>query len=270
MKKIGQIAIISGSGKFPLFLAKAAKSSGIRVVTLAIASSAEKEIENISDKNYWVQLGQGKKILDILKQEKIEYAVMAGKVNKTTIIKQSIRLDEEAKQILRRIKDKKDDTILSAIAGRLGDFGIKLIDSTLFLKNFMSGKGTLTRKRPDKKQQQDISFGLSIAKKMGSLDIGQSVIVKDKAVIAVEAIEGTDEAIARSGKLAGTGIVVVKVSKPLQDMRFDVPTVGLETLRTMKLSGASVLALEAGKVLMLEKTDMINEADKMGICIIGV
>jgi UDP-2,3-diacylglucosamine hydrolase len=270
MKKIGQIAIISGSGKFPLFLAKAAKSNNIRVVTLAIISSAEKEIEKISDKNYWVELGKGKKLIEILKQEKIEYAVMAGKVNKTTIISQSIRLDEEAKKILQRIKDKKDDTILSAVAGRLEDFGIKLIDSTVFLKNFMSGKGALTRMRPDKKQQQDISFGLPIAKKMGGLDIGQSVIVKDKAVIAIEAIEGTDEAIIRAGKLAGSGTVVIKVSKPSQDMRFDVPTVGFETLKIMKLSGASVLALEAGKVLMLEKSDMIKEADKMGICITGI
>jgi UDP-2,3-diacylglucosamine hydrolase len=124
--------------------------------------------------------------------------------------------------------------------------------------------------RPDKKQQQDISFGLPIAKKMGGLDIGQSVIVKDKAVIAIEAIEGTDEAIIRAGKLAGSGTVVIKVSKPSQDMRFDVPTVGFETLKIMKLSGASVLALEAGKVLMLEKSDMIKEADKMGICITGI
>ena len=270
MNKIESIAIIAGSGKFPLFLAKAAKSNNTRVVTLAIISSAEKNIEKISDKNYWIELGQGKKLIDILQKEDIKYAVMAGKVNKATIIRQSVRLDEEAKNILKRIKDKKDDTILSAIAGRLENFGIRLIDSTLFLKNFMSEKGLLTRKKPDKKQQQDISFGFSIAKQMGSLDIGQSVIVKDKAVIAVEAIEGTDEAIIRAGKLVGKGTVIVKVSKPSQDMRFDVPAVGLETLNMMKLSGAAVLALEAGKVIMLEKEAMIKEADKMGVCIIGV
>ncbi len=270
MNKISEIAIIAGSGKFPFLLAKAAKSNGIRVIILAITSSAEKGIEKIADKTYWVELGQGKKLIEILGKEKIEYAVMAGKVNKSTIIKQSIRLDEEAKNILQRIKDKKDDTMLSAIADRLKDFDIELIDSTLFLKNFMSGKGPLTKKKPDQKQQQDIQFGFSIAKNMGALDIGQSIIIKDKAVIAVEAIEGTDEAIIRAGGLVGKGTVIVKVSKPSQDMRFDVPTVGLETLKAIKLSGASVLALESGKVLMLEKEDMIKEADKMGICITGI
>ena len=270
MNRMGKIAIIAGSGKFPLFLAKVAKSNDIRVIILAIISSAEKDIEKIADKTYWVELGQGKKLIEILQKENIEYAVMAGKVNKSTIIKQSIKLDEEAKNILQRIKDKKDDTILSAIADRLNNFGVELIDSTLFLKNFMSGKGPLTKKRPDRKQQQDIEFGVSIAKNMGSLDIGQSVMIKDKAVIAVEAIEGTDEAIIRAGQLAGKGIVIVKVSKPHQDMRFDVPTVGLETLKAIKLSGASVLALEAGRVLMLEKEDMRKEANKMAICVIGV
>ncbi|TSA57451.1 LpxI family protein [bacterium] len=270
MYKIDQIAIIAGSGKFPLLIAKAAKSNNIRVIVLAIVSSAEKGIEQVCDKTYWVELGRGKKLIEILLKERIKYAVMAGKVNKSTIIRQSVRLDDEAKSILKRIKNKKDDTILSAVADRLEDFDVELIDSTLFLKNFMSGKGPLTKKRPSRKQQQDIQFGFSIAKNMGGLDIGQCVIIKDKAVIAVEAIEGTDEAIIRAGKLVGDGTVIVKVAKPSQDMRFDVPIVGLDTLKTIKLSGASVLALESGKVLMMEKEDMIQQADKMGICIIGV
>jgi UDP-2,3-diacylglucosamine hydrolase len=270
MKNIKRIALIAGSGKFPLFLARAAMSNDIEVVALAIISSCEKEIEKVSDKTYWVELGQGRKLINILQEEKIQYAVMAGKVNKTTIIKQSVRLDEEAKGILRGIKNKKDDTILAAVAGRLNDFNIKLMDSTLFLRNFMADKGALSKKRPDKREQEDIKFGFSIAKAMGSLDIGQSVIVKDKAVIAVEAIEGTDEAILRAGRLAGRGTVIVKTSKPAQDMRFDVPTLGLETLEAIRVSGASVLAVESGKVLMLEKEAMIQKADKAGLCIIGI
>jgi UDP-2,3-diacylglucosamine hydrolase len=270
MNKIEQIAIIAGSGKFPLFLARAAMSNSIKVIALAITSSADKTIEKIADKTYWVKLGQGKKLIEILKKEDIKYAVMAGKINKATIIRHSIRLDEEARNILKRIKDKKDGTILLAIADRLKGLGIELIDSTLFLKNFMSGKGSFTKKKPDRKQQQDIAFGFSIAKRISGLDIGQSVIIKDKSVIAVEAIEGTDKAVIRAGQIAGRGTVIVKVSKPSQDMRFDVPTVGLGTLKAIKLSGASVLALEAGEVLMLEKEDMIKEADKMGICIAGI
>ncbi|MDD5505014.1 MAG: UDP-2,3-diacylglucosamine diphosphatase LpxI [Candidatus Omnitrophica bacterium] len=270
MTNLRQIAIIAGSGKFPLLVAKAAKSNNLKVITLSIISSADKKMEVVGDKNYWIELGQGKQLLDIMKKEGVTHAVMAGKINKSTIIRQSVRLDQEAKNILSRVRDKKDDTILSAVAGRLRDFNIELLDSTLFLKGFMSERGTMTRKPLSKIHLQDIRFGLSIAKNMGSLDIGQSVIIKDRAVIAVEAIEGTDEAIKRAGQLVGEGCVVVKVSKPAQDMRFDVPVVGLETIKAMKFSGASVLALEAGKVLMLEKSDMIQEAEKIGLSIVGV
>jgi UDP-2,3-diacylglucosamine hydrolase len=270
MKNIKRIAVIAGSGKFPLFLLKAARSNNIETITLAIISSADKIIEKISDKVYWIEIGQGKRLIDILKKEHIQYAVMAGKINKTTIIRQAIMLDHEAKSVLKNIKDKKDDTILCAIAGRLKDFDIELMDSTIFLKNFMADKGPLTKARPSNAQRQDIKFGFEIAKEMGRLDIGQSVIIKDKAVIAIEAIEGTDEAIIRAGKLAGKGSVVVKVSKPGQDMRFDVPVVGCETLQSIKQSGAVVLAIEAGKVLMLEKEEMIRQAEQMRICIIGV
>jgi UDP-2,3-diacylglucosamine hydrolase len=270
MKTIDRIALIAGSGQFPLALLKAAQSNSVEVITISILSSAEKEIERISKKNYWIQLGQAKELIGILQKEGLKYAVMAGKVNKAAVIKQSLMLDEEAKNVLRRIRDKKDDTILSAIANRLNDFGIELIDSTMFMGNFMAKKGVLTKKKPDMKQRQDIEFGFKIAKQMGSLDIGQSVIVKDKAVIAVEAIEGTDAAIIRAGLLAGKGAVIVKTAKPNQDLRFDVPVVGYETLQSAQRARAGVLAVEAGKVLMLQKEDMIEYANRAGICITGV
>ncbi|MFA5350019.1 MAG: UDP-2,3-diacylglucosamine diphosphatase LpxI [Candidatus Omnitrophota bacterium] len=265
-----KIAIIAGSGKFPLLAAKSAKSNNLKVITLSIISCADKGIEALSDKNYWIELGQGQRLLDIMKQESVTHAIMAGKVNKSVIIRQGIKLDREARAILSRVRDKKDDTILSAVTGRLKEAGIEFLDSTVFLKGFMSGKGVLTKKAPDKRCLQDIKFGFPIAKEMGSLDIGQSVIVKDKSGIAVGAIEGTDEAIKRAGQLAGRGGVVIKVSKPNQDMRFDVPVVGLKTVDAMRLSGASVLAMEAGKVLMLEKADMIQAANKIKLSIVGV
>ncbi len=270
MEKMRRIALIAGSGKFPMLLAQAAKDNGVDVIAIAINSAADKKIEKIVDKIYWVNIGQAKKLIDILLKEEIRYAVMAGKVNKAVIIKQALTLDREARGLLKRIADKKDDTILLSVANRLKDFGVELIDSTLFLKDLMPGKGVLTKRRPTKQELEDIKFGFSIAKEMGLLDIGQSVIVKQKAVIAVEAIEGTDEAIKRAGLLAGKETVVIKVSKPKQDMRFDVPVIGLETLKALKEAGSSVLAIEAGKVLVLDKESLISKADNAGLSIIAI
>ena len=270
MKEMHRIALIAGSGKFPLFLAQAAKTNGVEVIAIAINSAADKEIEKIADKVYWVNLGQAKKLIDIFSKEKIEYAIMAGKINKTVIIKQAFSLDKEARSLLKKISDKRDDTILSAVAERFKDLGVELIDSTFFLKNFMPGKGVLTKRKPNKQELEDISFGFSIAKEMGALDIGQSVVVKQRAVIAVEAIEGTDEAIRRAGRLVGKGIVAVKVAKPKQDMRFDVPVIGVETIKVLKEVGASVLAIEAGKVLVLEQENVVRKAGESGLSIIAV
>lgn len=270
MRKISRIALISGSGRFPLFLARAARANGIEVIAMAIKSAADKQIAGVADKVYWVDIGQAKRLIELFAREKIKYAVMAGKVNKAAVIRQALRLDEEAKSLFKKLRNRKDDTILSAIASRFKDFGITLIDSTLFLKDLMPQKGLLTGKRPGKRESADIKFGFSIAKDMGELDIGQSVAVKDKAVIAVEAIEGTDEAIRRAGKLAGEGVVVVKVAKPKQDMRFDVPTVGLETIKALREAKASVLAIEAEKVLVLDRDEMINKADRADISVVAV
>jgi len=270
MDKIDRIGLIAGSGRFPIFVAEAAKANNVALIAIALESESEKKIEDIADKTYWVRIGEAKKIIDTLKSENIRYAIMAGKVNKSTLIKNALRLDEEAKRVLKNIMDKKDDTILSAIANRLKDFNIELMDSTLFLKEMMPSRGALTKRKPDKRELEDIDFGFKIAKDMGSLDIGQSVIVKDKAVISVEAIEGTDAAIRRAGELAGKGAVVVKVSKPKQDMRFDVPVVGLHTIDSLKAAKASVLAIEADKVLVLDKESVIREAEKAGLSIVAV
>jgi len=270
MSEIKRIALIAGNGKFPLFFAKAAKTNGVEVVSIALLSEADKSIEGVSDRTYWVNLGEAKKVIDILKQEGIRHAVMAGKVNKLTIIKESMRLDEEAKKIVSGVIDRKDDTLLGAVGKRLKDFGIELLDSTLFLKNMMPSKGVLTKKRPSREESDDIELGYKIAKEIGSLDIGQSVAIKKKAVIAVEAIEGTDEMIKRAGQLVGDGLIVVKVSKPDQDMRFDVPVVGVTTIESLKTARASVLAIEADKVLLLEKEEVVNMADRYRISIIAV
>lgn len=270
MERIERIALIAGSGKFPLFLANAARANGVQVIAIAVNSESDKEIEKAASKVYWLNLGNGSKLIDILKKEKIRYAIMAGAITKTTLFRESLRFDEEAKGLLRRVIDRRDDTLLSTVANRLKDFGVELIDSTTFVKGMMPAKGILTKKRPSPEELEDVDFGYKIAKEVGGLDIGQSVVVKKKAVIAVEAIEGTDEAIKRAGRLAGERTVVVKVSKPNQDMRFDIPVVGLTTIESLKEARASVLAIEAEKVLVLEKDEVVKEADKAGISIIAV
>jgi len=265
-----KIALIAGSGNFPLFVAKAAKSNNVDIVAIAVNSEADKKIEEIASKTYWIDLGQAKRLLAILKEEKIKKAIMAGKISKMTIVKESLRLDEEAKKVVSGVLNRKDDTLLLAVANRLKLSGVDLLDSTTFVKDIMPKKGILTKQKPTKAELDDIKFGFDIAKEMGRIDIGQSVVVKNKAVIAVEAIEGTDEAIKRAGELAGARTVVIKVSKPNQDMRFDVPVVGLKTIEALKNAGSSVLAIEAGKVLMLEKEQVVEEADNASISIVAV
>jgi len=270
MKKIDRIGLIAGSGKFPIFLSEAAKANGVEVIAIALNSETDAAIEKAANKVYWQNLGQSKKLIDTLKAEGIKHAIMAGKISKTTIIRESLRLDKEARSLLSRVVDRRDDTLLLAVAKRLKEFDIELIDSTTFTKFMMPPKSVLTRNKPSKEQSEDIAFGFKIAKEMGRLDIGQAIAVKRKAVIAVEAIEGTDKMIERSGRLAGSGTVIVKVSKPSQDMRFDVPAIGLTTIESLKKAGSSVLAIEAEKVLVLEKEELIKEANRIGLSVVAV
>ncbi len=269
VKDIKRIGLITGNGKFPVFICRAAKGQNIGIVVIAVKDEIDSDLSRYVDKIYRIELGQGKKLLEILKKENLKYAIMAGKIKKTTIFKQTFKMDEVTRNVLRSAIDRGDDTILKAIADRLKKEGIQLLDSTRFLKSIMAKRGIYTRGNPNRSQREDIDFGFKIAKAVGGLDIGQTVIIKKKAVIAVEAIEGTDEAIIRAGGLS-PGCVVVKTSKPEQDMRFDVPTVGLNTIESMKKAAACVLAIEAEKTLILEKDAMIKEANKAGICIIAV
>ncbi len=266
---VNRIGLISGNGKFPFFLCDIAKRQNIDTVIIAINGETEPKIANIKDKLYWIELGQGKRLIDILKKENLAYVIIGGKIKKTTILKQTFKMDEVARSIFKNIIDRRDNTIFKAIENKLKGEGITLLDPSQLLGNLLAKKGVYTKKDLTLPQKEDIAFGFKLAKAIGGLDIGQTVVVKDKSIIAVEAIEGTDEAILRAGTLSPE-TVVVKVSKPDQDMRFDIPTVGLHTIISMKKAGASVLAVEAEKTLMLEKEAMIKEADSSGICIVAV
>lgn len=265
-KKIG---IIAGAGELPIALANEARAQGYSVFAVALEPLAESGISEYVDGIAWVNVGKFGKLIDALKKHGVREAVMAGKVSKTLLYKSRITPDLKAMKLLFSLKDRKDDSILLAITEELDREGIRLLDITRFSSSLLAAEGVYTERRPTDAEWKDIGFGWRIAKEIGRLDIGQTVVVKNLAVMAVEAIEGTDEAILRGGGLAKEGAVVIKVSKPEQDMRFDVPAVGLQTLNAMQVVGAKVLAVEKDKCLILNKTSLIEKANSAKISVLG-
>jgi DUF1009 family protein len=262
------LGLVVGQGHLPAIIADNARGRGYRVVALALEGLAEKTIEKHADLTGWFNVGKASSIIKFLKKNGVREAVLAGKVPKTVIFG-NIKPDLRAVSVLLKLKDKKDDSILDAVAGEFEKEGIRLLDMKEFCDSLLTPEGKLTKKGPSRSEKKDIEFGFDMAKEIGRLDIGQTVIVKDRAVIAVEAIEGTDGAIKRGGKLAKEA-VVVKVSRPGQDMRFDVPVVGAGTLKVMVDSGIRVLALEAHKSILMDRDDFLEKANGAGITIMGV
>ena len=257
-------------GELPVIIAKDARERGYKVITVALETLASPEMDSVSDEIRWVNPGKFGELIDILKKHQIKEAIMAGKVPKSLLYKSKITPDLRAVKLLFSIKDKSDDAILNAITKELAGEGIEIIDTTKFSHHLLTPVGCLTRKKPDEEQWKDIEFGWKIAREIGKLDIGQTVVIKGKAVMAIEAIEGTDEAILRGGKWAGDGAVVVKVSKPQQDMRMDVPAVGPDTLKSMEKVNAKVLALEAHRSMIVDRETVIRVAESAGIVIVGI
>lgn len=263
------VGIIAGNGVFPLVTAREIQRQQRPVVICAITGEASPDIASLSPICKWVKLGELGKVIRFFKENQVKQAVFAGKVEKISLFSGKVLPDLEMIKVLSSVRNWKDDSLLSAVVNKLEEHGIEVMDSTTFIKPSLAAEGILTRQAPNKKEFEDIEFGWNIARAMGDLDIGQTIIVKSKAVIAVEAIEGTDAAIRRGGELCKEGAVVIKVAKPKQDMRFDVPAVGMNTLEAMKAVSARVLAVEAGKTILLEKDRLIQAADEAGIVIIG-
>jgi UDP-2,3-diacylglucosamine hydrolase len=266
MKKLG---LICGSGELPFAVAQEARSKGHYVFAIGLEPVAEKALASAVDEIKWISVGKLGSVIDALKKAGIKEAVMAGKVPKSLLYKSKITPDLRAVKVLFSLKDRSDDAILLAVAKELEKDGITLLNTTDFSSRLLTPEGTLTKGVPSDDEWKDIAFGFKMAKEMGRLDIGQTVVVKNQAVMAVEAIEGTDEAIRRGGSLAGHGAVVIKVSKPQQDLRFDVPVVGMDTLRAMIEVKARVLALEADKSILLNREELLMKADKSKISIVG-
>ncbi len=266
VKKIG---LIAGNGKFPLMFARAAVDRGLEVVAVAIKKDTSPWIVPLVKKVYWLSLKDYGRMFDIFKAEGIAKVIMAGQVSPRNLFYKDVG-DDTLKRLLAAVRDKRPDTIFSAVADMLADHGIELIDSTLFLDRFLPGEGVMTRTQPDERMWQDIRLGFEMAKRVAGLDIGQTLIVNDGAIVAVEAIEGTDAAIRRAGRVSDGGIVVVKVSKPNQDMRFDIPVVGPRTIRHLARVRGRCLAIEAGKTLMIDRPECVARADRNGIVIVAL
>lgn len=267
-KKLG---LIAGMGELPKAVASEAKRKGYNVAAIALQPPADESLRPIADEFHKISLGRFGGLMTLLKKRSITDVVLAGKVPKDLLYKNKSHMipDMKAVKMLFSLKNKADDTIMKAIVKEIEDIGIKVHKTTDFTKDILVPEGVMTRKKPSKSDMRDIEFGWDIAKKIGQMDIGQTVVIKDMAVMALEAIEGTDDAIKRGGKLAGNDAVVIKVSKPRQDMRFDVPVAGLDTLRSMKKAGARALALETGKCIIVDKTNFIKKANEYGIVVLG-
>ncbi len=242
---------------------------GYAVTAVGLEPLADRSLAGSVDEIHWINVGKLAAIIETLKKAGVSEAVMAGKVPKSLLYKGRITPDLRAIKVLLCLRDRKDDSILLAITRELEKDGIALLKTTDFTSRLLTPEGILTKKSPSEEEWKDIAFGWQVAKEIGKLDIGQTVVVKNRAVMSVEAIEGTDEAIRRGGAYAVEGAVVVKVSKPKQDMRFDVPVVGSDTLRTMIEVKARVLAVEAKKSILLDREQIIADAQKARITIVG-
>jgi DUF1009 family protein len=263
------IGLIAGNGAFPILLAQEAKKRGDRVVAVALKEEADPAIEQHADEVAWLSIGQLGKIIDFFKDHQVTDAVMAGQVKHTQLFRNIIP-DLRAAKILARAADKKAESLLSRVVQEFEQEGIRFLSSATYLEHWLCPEGILTARSLSPAQEADVVFGLPLARLIAAEDIGQTIVVKDKTVIAVEAMEGTDACIRRAGEIAGPGCVVIKVARPRQDLRFDIPVVGLRTLQSVAQSGARVLALEAGKTLLLDKEALIKEANAAQLTLTGV
>jgi len=259
--------LIAGNGDFPFLVLEGARSRGIEMAVIAIKEEASPALEKSAKRLHWVGLGELSRAIELLHSEGVKRAVMAGQVKHNKIFS-SIRPDWRLAKLLFSLKNKNTDALIGAVAKVLEDEGIELVNSTEFLGELLPKTGVLTKRSPDEAERGDIAYGRDIACQIAGLDLGQTVVIRDRACVAIEAMEGTDETIERAGRIAGgQRLVVVKVSKPKQDMRFDVPVVGRKTIDVMKRANATALAIDAGRTLLFERDDLIRAADEAGIAI---
>ncbi|MBF0253031.1 MAG: UDP-2,3-diacylglucosamine diphosphatase LpxI [Candidatus Omnitrophica bacterium] len=266
MSKIG---IAAGGGSLPVECAKKAKEKGYEVIIIAVEGEASKELEKYADKIYWIKFGQFAKLIYLIVKERLNKLILIGKISRTTIHKKT-KYDPAGNELFNKAKDKKDYSILKQATKYLAKVGTEVIDPSEFLSHLLVSKGNLTKKSYEKEFMEEIEFGIDVAKKSAAMDIGQTVIVKDKAIVAVEAMEGTDNVIKRAYEVAGEGCIMIKVARPEQDMRWDVPTVGIKTIELLKENKFKALAVEAGKMYVMDQSELIKYAEENNIIVVGI
>ncbi|MDQ0203088.1 LpxI family protein [Pectinatus haikarae] len=265
------VGLLAGEGRLPVEFASAAKSAGMKVFAVGLLASSDEALEKASECFVRINVAKLDEIIKFFKDNNINKVTMLGKVTKKLLFNgQHEQIDDRMMKLIMSLKDRNDDTLMLAFVRELAAEGIETVDQTALLKLLMPKAGILSACKPTESESDDIKFGFLTAKKLGELDIGQTVVIKDKAIMALEAIEGTDACILRGGTLAGGGAVVVKTAKPQQDDRFDVPTVGIRTIESMIASDAKVLAVESGKTIIVDREKFLSVANDNGIVVVAI
>ncbi|MFN8392250.1 MAG: UDP-2,3-diacylglucosamine diphosphatase LpxI [Bdellovibrionota bacterium] len=262
------IGVIAGNGPFPIHFAKEARKHGRSIVAVAHRGETLPELSGHVDCLEWIKVGQLGRMIDVFKQARVSEVAMAGGINRVRLFG-GVKLDARGAALMYRLRSTKDDVIMRGIAEELESEGIRVVSCTMYLHECLVSEGVLTKSAPTDDEQTDIRIGIEALKAMSAQDIGQLVVVREGVIVAVEAVEGSDQTILRGGELGGPGTVVVKFAKPTQDMRFDVPTVGERTIETMSKAKARVLALETGRCLIIDREKVVAEAARRGIAIVG-
>ena len=265
-----RIGLVAGAGELPVAFARNAKARGDTVVVLALKGVTSEELSKYAEKVHWFEWGDLKKAMLLAVTERLRKIALLGKIKKEILFKDSDKLDEESKDIVRKAGGKKDYAILKGIANLVKTIGIEIIDPTPYLEELIPVKGVLTKRAPTKAEKEDIEYGRQVASDLAKFDIGQTVVIKDRTVIALEAAEGTDETVVRAGKLAGGGFTVVKMARPDQDARFDIPLVGPDTIKGIIASHGAVLALQEKKTFLMNRDEVIALANSSNISIVVV
>ena len=269
MTDAAPLGLIAGNGRFPFLVLAGARRAGRRVITIAIREETWPDLEGEGDETHWLGLGQLGRCIEVLKTAGVREAVMAGQVKHRQLFS-GVVPDLKLIAVLARLAVKNTDSLIGGVADALGREGITLLPSTEFVKDQMAEAGAMTRRGPSREAKEDIEYGQKIARALAGMDLGQTVVVKARAAVALEAMEGTDEVILRAGRIAGPGTTVVKVTKPRQDLRFDVPVVGVGTLTAMREAGSTTLALDGGGTLIIDKVEFLAQAEAAGIAVFGM
>jgi UDP-2,3-diacylglucosamine hydrolase len=263
-----KFGLIAGNGQFPFLVLEGARKAGASLAVVAIKEETDTKIGDVAENVVWINIGQLSRMIDFLKKEGVEKAIMAGQVKHVQIFSGAVP-DLRMMKMLWNLPKRNTDSLIGGVANEMAKEGIELIDSTYFLQDNLAAKDILTKRSPTDIELENIEYGLHIASEIARLDLGQTIVVRAKACVAIEAMEGTDSTIKRAGELANGKLTVIKIAKPNQDMRFDVPVIGIATIQTMIDAGATCLSVTAGKTLIFDREEMLNLADKNKISIVG-